>query len=123
VILLDTHVAIWWREDNPRLGQEARHLIATSGVVFVSAVSAWEVSLKVALGKLRIPGSFERMVEDAGFDKLPLTFRHAEAIATLPAHHRDPFDRMLVAQAQVERLTLLTADRQLQVYEIDIVMA
>ena len=120
-LLLDTHVFLWWREDNPRLGSQARNHIASAELVFVSVVSAWEVAIKTAAGKLRIDGSFEAWVADSGFLRLSDHFRHAEALARLPLHHRDPFDRMLVAQAQVEGLVLVTADRRFEPYGVPVV--
>jgi len=120
MILLDTHVVLWWRENSPRLDRDVREAIAGADVVYVSVVSAWEVAIKIALGKLRIPGSFEEAIDDSGFSKLPLKFAHAAALAELPFHHRDPFDRMLIVQAQQESLTLVTADRKFEPYDADI---
>lgn len=121
-LLLDTHVFIWWREDNRRLGQPARERIANAALVFVSVASAWEAAIKVALGKLRLPESFEAGVEASRFDKLPIAFSHAERLATLPGHHGDPFDRMLIAQAMCERLTLVSHDRRLELYGVDLIL-
>ena len=120
-LLLDTHVFLWWRENSPRLGHQARGHIATAEQVFVSVVSAWEVAIKVAIGKLRIDGSFEAWVEDSRFTRVSDHFRHAEQLARLPVHHRDPFDRMLVAQALVERFVLVTADRRFEPYGVPVV--
>jgi PIN domain nuclease of toxin-antitoxin system len=119
-LLLDTHAFIWWRENSPRLNASARQRIGTAAVVFVSVASAWEAAIKVALGKLRLPERFEAGVEAAGFEKLPIGFGHAEAVATLAHHHSDPFDRMLVAQALCERLTLVTHDRRFAPYDIEV---
>jgi PIN domain nuclease of toxin-antitoxin system len=119
-LLLDTHVFLWWCQDDRRLKRPARRAIQDAGAVFVSAVSAWEVGLKVALGKLRIPGPFSAAVSASSFDELPIGFAHAAAASSLPMHHTDPFDRMLVAQCQVESLTLVTHDRQLQAYALPI---
>ena len=118
-LLLDTHAFIWWRENNPRLNAAARQRIGTAAVVFVSVASAWEAAIKVALGRLKLPEPFEAGVEAAGFEKLPIAFGHAAAVATLPHHHSDPFDRMLLAQAACERLTLVTHDRRLAPYGVD----
>jgi prevent-host-death family protein len=119
-LLLDTHVFLWWRTDDPRLGPEARDAIAMTPVVFVSAASAWEAAIKIALGRLRLPESFGHGVDDSGFDRLSLAFEHAEAAAALPPHHGDPFDRMLVAQAQLEGCTLVTHDRVLSPYGVEV---
>jgi PIN domain nuclease of toxin-antitoxin system len=120
-LLLDTHAFIWWRENHPRLSADVRRRIISASVVFVSVASAWEAAIKVALGKLKLPQSFEAGVVASRFDRLPITFRHAEAVATLPCHHSDPFDRMLVAQALSERLTLVTHDRRLAPYVVDLI--
>ncbi len=122
-LLLDTHVFLWWRMDSRRLRAPARSAIAGADVVFVSAASAWEAAIKVALGRLRIPEPLEAGVIDSGFERLPIGFAHAELAAALPAHHADPFDRMLVAQARLEGLTLVTGDRRLERYEIDLLRA
>ena len=119
-LLLDTHVFLWWRADNPLLQEAVRSAIADADVVFVSAATAWEAAIKASLGRLELPGTVESGVEDSGFEKLPITFSHAETAADLPPHHRDPFDRMLVAQTMAENLTLVTHDRRLDAYIIPI---
>ncbi len=119
-LLLDTQVFLWWRSDSRKLNATARRGIAEADVVFVSAASAWQAALEIALGRLRIPDSIEAGVVASGFEKLPIGFPHAEAAARLPAHHADPFDRMLVAQAQIEGLTLVTHDRRLARYEVEL---
>ena len=121
-LLLDTHAFLWWRMDDARLGARARALIEYADVVFVSAATVWEAGIKQALGRLDLPEPMSAGVADSGFEPLPITFRHAEAAAALPAHHQDPFDRMLVAQAQVEGLALVTADGRLKQYGIDLVL-
>ncbi len=122
-LLLDTHVFIWWRENNPKLGLRARAAIASADLVFVSVASAWEAAIKIALGKLRLLESFEAGVVASGFDKLPISFGHAEAVARLPPHHSDPFDRMLAVQALSERLTLVSHDRRFAPYGLSILWA
>ncbi|MFC1611472.1 type II toxin-antitoxin system VapC family toxin [Myxococcota bacterium] len=119
-LLLDTHAFIWWRADAPELGADAREAIAVADIVMVSAASAWEAAIKQALGKLRLPDSLAAGVHDSGFVELPITFGHAEDAAALPQHHNDPFDRMLVAQARYERLTLVTHDRRIEPYDLQI---
>ncbi len=91
--------------------------------MFVSSASAWEVAIKQALGRLELPDRFAAGVEDSGFEPLVVTFDHAERAGALPAHHRDPFDRMLVAQAAAERLMIVTHDRRFGAYEVDILWA
>jgi PIN domain nuclease of toxin-antitoxin system len=119
-LLLDTHIFLWWRTDSRMLKRAVRETIADAGVVFVSAASAWEAAIKIALGRLRLPASVESGVVESGFEKLAIAFSHAEAAGALPNHHSDPFDRMLVAQAKVEGLTLVTHDRRLEPYEVSI---
>ncbi len=120
-LLLDTQVFLWWRSDPRRIDRAAERAISRATLVYVSAASAWEASIKVRLGKLRFPGSFAAAVEQSEFTPLAVGMAHAEAVRDLPAHHADPFDRMLVAQAQVEGLTLVTADRQLEPYRVPVV--
>jgi PIN domain nuclease of toxin-antitoxin system len=123
MLLLDTHVFLWWREANPRLKQRVRRSIANAAVVYVSAASEWEAAIKVGLGRLTIPGPLEPAVEDSGFEKLPITFAHAAAVTRLPPHHRDPFDRMLIAQAQVEGLAVVTHDARFEAYGVQVIHA
>jgi PIN domain nuclease of toxin-antitoxin system len=122
-LLLDTHVLLWWLEGSVRLSRQARRTIAGSEEVWVSAASAWELGIKSALGKLRTPDDLEFQVKASRFRELPVTLAHAVAAGKLPRHHNDPFDRMLVAQAALESLTLLTVDRQLQAYGIRVILA
>jgi PIN domain nuclease of toxin-antitoxin system len=117
-LLLDTHVVLWWRSGGSRLTSQVRRAIASADVALVSAASGWEIALKLGLGKLRISQPFAWMVEQSGFTELPVAFVHAERLAALPQHHRDPFDRMLIAQAQVEGATLVTHDRQFEPYKV-----
>jgi PIN domain nuclease of toxin-antitoxin system len=110
-ILLDTHLILWWCAGDPSLPEQARELIRDpANTVFVSAVSLWEIWLKQSLGKLRLPEDFETRLAAEELENLPLTAAHTRQVTRLPWHHRDPFDRMLVAQAQLERLVLLSAD-------------
>lgn len=122
-LLLDTHIFLWWRGEPSRLTPAARSRIATADIVFVSAASAWEAAIKVSLGRLELPDTIEAGVLASGFEKLLIAFSHTEHAAGLPLHHRDPFDRMLVAQAQAEGLTLVTRDRLLEPYDVEILWA
>lgn len=116
-LLLDTHLLLWWLCNDKSLSALARSLIANpENTVCVSAVSHWEIRLKQSLGKLELPSDFDTKLADEPFELLPLTAASATQFGLLPWHHRDPFDRMLVAQAQVENLTLLTADKALTAY-------
>jgi PIN domain nuclease of toxin-antitoxin system len=123
-LLLDTHVLLWWLDDNPKLGPKARAAIAEGGnMVFVSAAVVWEIRIKQALGKLQIPADFRKVLNQQTFDMLDITVEHAHEIGHLPLHHRDPFDRMLIAQAKVENLTLISHDHRLRGYKIPLINA
>jgi PIN domain nuclease of toxin-antitoxin system len=122
-LLLDTHVFLWWRTRDPRLSAQVHAAIARAALVAVSAACAWEAAIKASLGKLRLADSFEEGAIASGFTPLAISFRHAALAGALPSHHRDPFDRMLVAQAMSESLTLVTADRQLEPYDVSIIWA
>jgi PIN domain nuclease of toxin-antitoxin system len=116
-LLIDTHLLLWWLSGSKALSAPARKLIGDpANTVFVSAVSIWEIRLKQSLNKLRVPSDFERRVGAEPFESLPLTAAHADGVGNLPWHHRDPFDRMLVAQAKAEGLLLVTADSSLKAY-------
>ena len=116
-ILLDTHILLWWLENSPSLPERARGMISsTDNTIFVSAVSLWEIWLKQSLGKLRLPADFTERLALESFENLPLTGSQTRRVSLLPWHHRDPFDRMLIAQAQVQELVLLTSDDVLTSY-------
>ena len=112
-LLLDTHVLIWLLEDNPRLGIKARAQIKESPAVVVSAACTWELAIKAALGKLTLPDHIDDAISRSGLQDLPITRRHTLAAGLTAPPHKDPFDALLMAQASVERLTLLTADAKL----------
>ncbi len=116
-LLLDTHVFLWWRADAADLGVTAREAIADErNAIYVSAAVAWEIVIKRALGKLTFDGTTTAAIAEEGFVELPVTTRHVDAVADLADHHRDPFDRILIAQARCEGLTLVTADPQVLAY-------
>lgn len=118
-LLLDTHVLLWWLDDRPALGAEAKELISLGeNEVFVSAISAAEIAIKSSVGKLREPGDLEQQLDENAFAPLPLRIQHGLAVERLPLHHRDPFDRLLIAQAQCEDLTVVTADRAFDAYDV-----
>ena len=121
-LLLDTHAFLWWQEDSKKLGSEVRRAIARADTVWISAASAWEVAIKVGLGKLKVPGPFADAVEHSQFSPLPIGFEHAALVGRLPRHHGDPFDRMLIAQAIVEGATLVTHDEQFEAYAVPLLM-
>jgi PIN domain nuclease of toxin-antitoxin system len=118
-LLLDTHVVLWWRQDSRHLKRPARRAIAGASVVYVSAASVWEAVIKSSIGRLALADPFEQHVQQAGFEPLPIAFGHAAEVGRLPALHADPFDRMLVAQARVERLVLVTHDDRIARYDVD----
>jgi PIN domain nuclease of toxin-antitoxin system len=121
-LLLDTHVLIWWDEGR-RIAPAARRAIEEADTVYVSAASAWEIAIKIGLGWLRPTRTVEQAARESGFLELPVTFRHAERVGGLPAHHRDPFDRLLIAQSEVEELTLVTRDAVFGRYEVEVIGA
>jgi PIN domain nuclease of toxin-antitoxin system len=122
-LLLDAHAFLWWRSEPSRLVSTIRSRIATADLVFVSAASAWEAGIKVALGRLEFPDIVEAGVLASGFEKLLITFSHVERAASLPPHHPDPFDCMLIAREQAEGLTLVIHDRVLEDYDVEILWA
>jgi len=123
-LLLDTHALLWWLVDDPQLGQKTREAISEiRNIVYVSAASSWEMSIKKALGKINIPDNIENIVEDEGFEKLPITFYHGQLAGALPELHKDPFDRMLIAQAQAEGLLLVTSDSTIFRYSLQLMDA
>ncbi|TAJ98375.1 type II toxin-antitoxin system VapC family toxin [bacterium] len=117
-LLLDTNVLLWWLSDDRRLAKEAREIIANpNNDVLVSAVSVWEVAIKAALKRIEIQlDDLEGAIIRSGFQSLPIGLRHAVAVGRLPAVHRDPFDRMLVAQAGIEELRVVSHDRVFERY-------
>ncbi len=123
-LLLDTHALLWWLSDAPTLSNEARDSIGDpSRVVFVSAATAWEISIKKAQGKLDAPNDLATEISSSGFQELPITVVQAIAAVQLPNHHSDPFDRMLVAQARIENLTLVTRDSKMEKYDVSTLQA
>lgn len=112
-MLLDSHVVLWLLDGSPRLGPECRQRLAAADNVYFSAASVWELRIKQCLGKLTLPDEFVQYVKAAGIRELAVTGSHADAICTVELPHRDPFDRLLLAQATHECLTLCTADRKL----------
>jgi PIN domain nuclease of toxin-antitoxin system len=123
-LLLDTVTLLWWLDGDSKLGPKARAAIADPGnEVFVSAASTWEISVKRASGKLEAPFEITTALERNYFIELPIEVTHSLAAGALPAHHKDPFGRMLVAQAQLENLTLVTNDPQIAKYGLVLLAA
>jgi len=125
-LLLDTHIALWAVSDDPRLSPRARELIAAPrNLVWVSAVSIWEIAIKHSLGRGDMPISGAEALEyfrQSGYRMLPVAPEHAAAVETLPAHHQDPFDRLLVAQSLTEPLRLLTHDTAVACYSDTVIL-
>lgn len=121
-LLVDSHVLLWHVLDDPRLGPEPTAAIeADDAEVLVSVASLWEIAIKAGLGKLEAPDDLPERIEQLGFELLPITPEHAWRVRTLPSHHRDPFDRLLIAQAEVERLPIVTADPEFGAYGVKVV--
>ena len=125
-LLLDTHAFLWWILDDVRLSLTARKAIARrEEEVFVSAASAWEIAVKTALGRLKLPQPPGRLVprhiKASGFQPLPIRVEHALRVHDLPDHHHDPFDRLLIAQAVEDRLAIVTADGQFRRYPVRVI--
>lgn len=122
-LLLDTHVVLWWLADDPALSDELKETIDEEVDVFVSSATVWEVAIKQQLGKITAPVDLPERIRDSELPNLSITSDHAIAAARLPLIHRDPFDRMLVAQAQSEGLTLVTRDKALRDYHVALLLA
>ena len=123
-LLLDTHALLWWLKDDGTLSAAARAAIRDgANSVHVSAATAWEIAVKRALGKLDTADNIEGALSANGFEALPITVAHALAAGALPTHHSDPFDRMLVAQAQLEGLTIVTRDKRIMAYRVAVLAA
>lgn len=119
-ILLDTHYLLWWLGATPELSAQARDIISEpANLIFFSVASLWELRIKEEVGKIDLPDSFAEALARQSFEALPITVNHTEALRGLPLHHRDPFDRMLVAQAKTDRLTILTRDQAVARYDVD----
>jgi PIN domain nuclease of toxin-antitoxin system len=118
-LLLDTHALLWWLSDDRQLGPNARATIAEpEREVLVSVVSLWEARIKQSLGKLELPEAFRAAIAEQWFRELPVLGEHTDELLRLPNHHRDPFDRLLVAQARGAGLTLVTADDNIARYDV-----
>ncbi len=121
-LLLDTHVLLWALSNHPRLSQRAREVIQDGhNLVFVSAATAWEIAIKKALGKLQAPDNYLEALERYRFTGLDITSEHALAVEHLPPHHSDPFDRLLIAQAMLEGLTIVTHDERISAYDAAVI--
>ncbi|HQU37626.1 MAG TPA: type II toxin-antitoxin system VapC family toxin [Anaerolineales bacterium] len=125
-LLFDTHTFLWWNTEDPRLSARAADLIADGkNEIFLSVASVWEISIKAAKGKLVLPEPPEQYISNRmnlyQIQPLPVSIRHAVKVYELPAHHVDPFDRLLIAQSQVEAIPRLTVDNDIRKYEVEVV--
>jgi PIN domain nuclease of toxin-antitoxin system len=125
-LLLDTHTFLWWNTEDPQLSTRAREMIADGqNEIYFSAASAWEISIKAAKGKLALPEPPEEYLSSRvaiyHFQPLPVQIDHAARVYELPRHHEDPFDRLLVAQSQIERMPLISADAEIQKYDVEVI--
>jgi PIN domain nuclease of toxin-antitoxin system len=120
-LVVDTHAALWLLADDRRLSETARRLLADDDIpCFLSTASVWEAAIKRSIGKLTVPADFHRQMALRGISSIPVYENHAAAVAELPLHHRDPFDRLLVAQAQLEGMSILSSDPQLRAYDVPV---
>lgn len=119
--LVDTHVVLWWLNNDEKLTESHRKIITSDdSVCYVSAATIWEISIKQMLGKLTVPPGYLDELTREGFIELAISWEHARAVLSLPPIHRDPFDRLLVAQAQAEALTLLCVDENIRKYDVSV---
>lgn len=122
--LLDTHTFIWWIEDNLNLSYQSKQIISNpNNLIFISAVNTWEITIKKSLGKLNVPGNLEEIILQCGFDILPITIKHTLSIEHLDKYHDDPFDRLLISQAIIENLTIITRDEKIIKYKVPYILA
>ena len=124
-LLLDTHTFLWWISDDPQLSATAREIISEGGnELFFSAASGWEIAIKAQIGKLKLPSNLEQFIGEQllqnAINTLPVQLSHTLHVYTLPPLHRDPFDRLLISQSQLEQLPILTADVQFQQYPVQV---
>ena len=122
-VLLDTHVVLWWLADDPTLSDDIKTRLDQEPDVYISPVTIWEIAIKQAIGKLTAPADLPERVRDSGFTELPITAQHAIVAGRVTPIHNDPFDRMLVAQAQCESLRLVTRDATIQKYDVGLLTA
>ncbi len=122
--LLDTHVLLWWLAEPERLSAEARRIIADgANALYFSAAGAWEMAIKRTLGRLEYPGSLQEVLAENRIEPLPVTVAHALAVSDLPLHHRDPFDRIQIAQSRLEELAIITRDPEFTAYGVPLTRA
>lgn len=119
--LLDTHIFIWWMESNKKLSSVCtKEINDPHNDIYISSVVAWEITIKKSLGKLYTPDNFEEALNKKQLIPLPITIRHTLQVKHLPNYHKDPFDRLLIATAQINNLTIITADKQFAQYDVKV---
>ena len=122
--LLATHTFIWWIQDNLNLSYQSKQIISNpNNLIFISAVNTWEITIKKSLGKLNVLGNLEEIILQCGFDVLPIAIKHTLFIENLDKHHDDPFDRLLISQAIIENLTIITRDEKIIKYKVPYILA
>jgi len=122
-LILDTHIVLWWLSDSPKLLKKIRTVIADeNNFIFVSVATAWEIAIKKAIGKLDVPGDFNKALQVNGFQPIAITLEHAEFAGGLPRHHDDPFDRMIIAQSKIENMTIISHDKSFHSYKVDLLL-
>lgn len=119
--LADTHILLWALADDDRLPKRHREILLSDAEIIFSAASLSEIAIKKSLGKLKAPDNLAGLLEQAGFRALDIKMPHAEAVADLPFHHSDPFDRLLIVQGQLEKLTIMTVDKYFASYDVEII--
>lgn len=119
--LLDTQIFIWWMKDEKLTENITNILSDPTNIIYLSTVSVWEMIIKEKIGKLKLPKNWKITIKDGRFEILPISLEHVLVVETLPLHHKDPFDRMLIAQSQTENLTLITSDLKMNKYKIQII--
>ncbi len=119
--LIDTHILLWWLNNDKRLSSQVSGILSdANNEIYVSIVSPWEIGVKVRINKLPLQTTLEEVFENIEFAMLPISLEHVVTFSKLPLHHKDPFDRMLIAQAQVENLTFITSDPKIKQYDIPV---
>jgi len=121
--LIDTHIFLWWLDDNKKLKKHVKSIISDpENIIYLSAASAWEMSIKKSLGKLKIDFDLSDELKINGIEPLPITMAHCKVVEYLPYHHQDPFDRMLIAQSKSDNITLISHDKTLGIYDANVLL-
>ena len=124
IYLLDTHTLLWWFSKPEKLSKKSQEVIGDSkNIILVSSVSTWEIVIKKTLGKLRVPDRIFSLIEEENFYELPIRISHTQALEKLPKHHNDPFDRLLIAQGNMEKAVIITRDKYIKKYPISTIEA